>query len=315
MIPYYASIIVPVQITDIMLVSCTVPEPAPGETEWDAATAYAVGQVAIRTTTHRKYKRMIAGTTPTAPESDLSDPPVWLDIGATARWAQFDRKIGTVTSGASPLTTVLRAGSVEGLALLELQGQAAVVTVYDRPITDPAKTAVYARTIDLDGQVVTDVYDWMFGEPAQKLNAVLTDLPGQYTSGDIEVTITGAGGSVGVGVFAVGRSHAIGSAVYGAGAGIINWGKVNDDGFGGREWLQGDWSSRVTLPIVAERYDFPRIHRLLAQQRSTPCIYIGSELAAMEPLIVYGVYRDAYITVPNYPLISYSLEIEGLSNA
>ena len=311
MIPYSASMIVPTQITDAMIVSCTVAEPAPGETEWVAATAYTVGQVAIRTTTHRKYKRLVAGTTPALPETDIVN---WLDIGATNKWAQFDRKIGTQTTGPSPLTTVLRVGSAEGLALLELQGQTARVRQYDRPITDPAKVLVFERTIDLDGLVVTDVYDWMFGTSEQKLNAVITDLPGQYTSGDIEVTITSSG-TVCIGVLAVGRSHSIGATEYGAGAGIINWGKVSEDGFGGREWLQGDWASRVTLPVIAERFDFPRIHRLLAKQRSTPCIYIGSELAAMEPLIVYGVYRDAYITVPNYPTISYNLEIEGLSNA
>lgn len=311
MIPYCASMIVPVQITDALLVSCTVPEPAPGETEWNAATAYTVGQEAIRTTTHRKYKRLVAGTTPALPEADIVN---WLDIGATLKWAQFDRKIGTQTTGPSPLTTVLRVGSAEGLALLELQGQTARVRQYDRPITDPAKVLVFDRTIDLDGLIVTDVYDWMFGTSEQKLNAVITDLPGQYTSGDIEVTITSSG-TVGIGVLAVGRSHSIGATEYGAGAGIINWGKVSNDGFGGREWIEGDWASRVTLPVIAERFDFPRIHRLLANQRSTPCIYIGSELAAMEPLIVYGVYRDAYITVPNYPTISYNLEIEGLSNA
>lgn len=311
MIPYCASMIVPTQITDAMIVSCTVAEPAPGETEWVAATAYTVGQVAIRTTTHRKYKRLVAGTTPALPETDIVN---WLDIGATNKWAQFDRKIGTQTTGPSPLTTVLRVGSAEGLALLELQGQTARVRQYDRAITDPAKVLVFERTIDLDGLIVTDVYDWMFGTSEQKLNAVITDLPGQYTSGDIEVTITSSG-TVGIGVLAVGRSHSIGAVEYGAGAGIINWGKVSEDGFGGREWLQGDWASRVTLPVIAERFDFPRIHRLLAKQRSTPCIYIGSELAAMEPLIVYGVYRDAYITVPNYSTISYNLEIEGLSNA
>ena len=310
MIPYCASMIVPVQITDAMLVSCTVPEPAPGETEWNAATAYTVGQVAIRTTTHHKYKRLVAGTTPALPESDIVN---WLDIGATLKWAQFDRKIGTQTTGPSPLTTVLRVGSAEGLALLELQGQTARVRQYDKAITDPAKVLVFERTIDLDGLVVTDVYDWMFGTSEQKLNAVITDLPGQYTSGDIEVTITSSG-TVGIGVLAVGRSHSIGAVEYGAGAGIINWGKVSEDGFGGREWLQGDWASRVTLPVIAERFDFPRIHRLLAKQRSTPCIYIGSELAEMEPLIVYGVYRDAYITVSNYSILSYNLEIEGLSN-
>lgn len=306
--------IVPTKITDAMLVSCTVPEPAPGETLWNAATAYIVGMEAIRTTTHRKYKRLIAGTTAASPETDTSDPPNWLDIGATNRWSQFDQKIGTQTKGASPLTTVLRVGSAEGLALLELLGQTARVRQYDKPITDPSKILVFEREIDLDGLIVTDIYDWMFGESEQKLNAVITDLPGQYTSGDIEVTITG-GATVGVGVIAVGRGYKIGKTEYGAGAGVISWGKINDDGFGGREWVEGEWASRVTLPVKAERYDFQRIHRLLAQQRSNPCIYIGSEIPTLEPLIVYGVYRDAYITVPNFQYITYNLEIEGLSNA
>ena len=309
-IPSTASMIVPVAVTDAMLASCTVAEPATGETLWDASTAYTVGQVAIRTTTHRKYKRVVAGTTHTPPEQDSGNGKNWLDIGATNRWAQFDRKVGTKTSTASGnLTTVLRPGSVEGLALLDLLGTSVTVTMRETP----GGTVVYDKSINLDGSIVDSVYDWMYGEYSQRLNVVLTDLPGQYHSGELTVTVHSTSGAA-IGVLAVGRVYPLGATEYGAGAGIINWGKVNDDGFGNREWLEGEWANRVTLPLLAKRSDMAKLHRRLAAVRSTPCVYIGSETADLEPLVCYGVYRDLYITVPNYPLVALNLEVDGLNN-
>lgn len=305
-IPVTSYMIVPATITDAMLVSCTVAEPAAGEAAWNAATAYTVGQEAIRTTTHRKYKRIVAGTTATEPENDTTN---WLEIGATNRWAQFDRKVGSKTTGATSVTTVIKPGSAEGLALLDVVGTSVDVTV--RETTGGA--VAYARSIDLDASIVASVYDWMYGEYTQRLNVVLTDLPGQYPSCEITATVNStSGGSIGV--LAVGRVHALGVTEYGAGAGIINWGKVTDDGFGNREWLEGEWANRVTLPIVANRSDMARLHRQLAKVRSTPCIYIGCSLAEFEPLVCYGVYRDLYITVPYYSVVQMNLEIDGLNN-
>lgn len=305
-IPVTSYMIVPATITDAMLVSCTVAEPASGETAWNAATAYTVGQEAIRTTTHRKYRRIVAGTTPTAPESDTTN---WLDIGATNRWAQFDRKVGSKTTGTTSVTTVIKPGSAEGLALLDVVGTS--VDVAMRETTGGA--VVYTRSIDLDASIVTSVYDWMYGEYAQRLNVVLTDLPGQFPSGEITVTVNSTSGAA-IGVLAAGRVQALGATEYGAGAGIINWGKVTDDGFGNREWLEGDWANRVTLPIVANRSDMARLHRQLAAVRSTPCIYIGSALADYEPLVCYGVFRDLYITVPYFSTVQLNLEVDGLNN-
>ena len=310
-IPTTSYMIVPTTITTAMLTSCTVPEPDTGEVLWNAATAYTVGQEAIRTTTHKKYKRLIAGTTAAPPETDTSDPPNWLDIGSTNRWAQFDKKVGTktITTSGNLSVVLSSAGSVEGLALLDLLGTTATITVRETP----GGTVVYTRTVDLDGTIVSDVYDWMYGDHIQKLNVILTDLPGQYPSAEITVTVTSTSGAA-IGVLAAGRVHAIGATEYGAGAGIINWGKVSDDGFGNREWIEGQWANRVTLPIVANRSDMNRLHRQLAAVRSTPCIYIGSALDDYEPLVCYGVYRDLYITVPYYSAVQMNLEIDGLNN-
>ena len=294
----------PYVLTDAQLVSASVPEndhPA-----WSATSNYAIGARVIRTTTHRRYKRVAAGTTATEPENDITN---WLDIGATNRWAQFDRKVGSKTTGTTSVTTVIKPGSAEGLALLDVVGTSVDVTV--RETTGGA--VAYARSVSLDGSVVASVYDWMYGEYTQRLNVVLTDLPGQYPSSEITVTVNSTSGGA-IGVLAAGRVHALGATEYGAGAGIINWGKVTDDGFGNREWLEGEWANRVTLPIVANRNEMARLHRQLAKVRSTPCIYIGCSLAEFEPLVCYGVYRDLYITVPYYSVVQMNLEIDGLNN-
>ncbi len=270
-----------------------------------------MGQVVARTTTHHLYENLIAGVSATLPElATTGATPRWLDLGATNRWSQFDQKIGTVTTSTTNLTTVLMPGSSEGLALMDLTG----VTAHVSAINVSGGSGIYSNTIDLDNTVVESVYDWMFSDRVQKRNVILTDLPGQYPNMVVTVTIISTSGSS-VGVMAIGRVFALGVTEYGAGAGIINFGKVTDDGFGNRTWLEGDWANRVTLPLIGNTADFNRIHRQLASVRSTPCIYIGSSLDSMEPLVAYGVFRDLYITVPNYPTIAMNLEIDGMSNS
>lgn len=306
-----AVVIVPTVITDAMLVSCTTAEPAAGETLWNSGTNYSVGTVVARTTTHHLYENLIAGIDGTFPENALTGAtPRWLDLGATNRWSQFDKKIGTATTSTGNLTTVITPGSSEGLALLDLVGKSVDVTVKSAT----GGTVVLSRTIDLDSTVVESVYDWMFNDIVQKRNVLITDLPGQYPNAEITVTVNSTTGAA-IGVFAIGRTILIGATTYGAGAGIINFGKIGDDGFGNRTWIEGDWANRVTLPLIANTSDFNRIHRQLAGVRSTPCVYIGSDLDNLEPLVCYGVYRDLYITVPNYPTIALNLEIDGMNNA
>lgn len=81
-------VIPPIPITSSVLASSTVAEPSAGEVVWDATTSYAVGDVVIRTTTHRKYECQIAGVDSTIPENA---PARWLDIGPTNKWAMFDQ--------------------------------------------------------------------------------------------------------------------------------------------------------------------------------------------------------------------------------
>ena len=304
---YTAKLIVPTAVTDTALKSCTVAEPASGETAWNAATAYSVDQEAVRPTLHKTYRRKVAGTTATAPESDTTN---WLEIGSTNRWKQFDAKIGSRTTVASGnITTVLELGSIEGVALLDLRGESVTVTLKQTP----GGAVAYTRTTSLDDTLVSSVYDWMYGEYRQLYNVIFSDLPGQFPSGELTVTVTGNATGAGIGALVAGRVYGIGLTEYGAGSGLLNFGKVIDDGFGNREWSEGGYANRVTLPLVMETADFNRTKRLLSGVRSTPSVYIASSLTRYDALNCYGVFRDLYITVPHSGMVTCNLEIDGLN--
>jgi hypothetical protein len=307
-------IIKPAVITDSMIVSSTVPEPSPGDgTLWSGTAAYAVDTVVYRPN-HLRYRAIVAITAPTtgtnpAPESGLVTPAKWQLLGPTLRYAMFDDAIGSVTSGPSPLVVVVRPGSVGGVPLLEMAGRTARVEYTD----SPGGTVVYDRLIDLDGTIITDVYDWFFAEFEPLTDVVLTDLPGQYPSGELKLTITSSGADAAIGAFKPGTLHNIGDTQYGATVGILDFSKKDRDVFGRVSVLERDYSKRASFSVMTEKLGFNRIFRLLASLRATPCVYIGTEEFGYEPLLVYGFYRDFSIDVayPTHHLCS--LEVEGMT--
>lgn len=296
------SIIKPNALTDAGLTSSTAPEndfPA-----WSATTAYTVGQKVIRVSTHRIYERLIAGTTATAPESDTTN---WLNIGPTNRWAMFDSAVGTVTTVASDLTVVLRPGAVGGLALLELVGKQAQITMKNAP----AGTVIYSKTVVLDGTMITSFYEWFYTDFAQLTDLVLTDLPVHFVSNELTVTITGSS-NVSCGVCHFGEVLQIGNTEAGASVGIVDYSTKSVDAFGNYTITKRAFSKRSDIKLVTEAGQFNRIFRALASVRSTPCIYIGTKAPGFEPLIVYGFYKDFSIDVVYRSIHLCNLSIEGL---
>lgn len=295
-------LIKPTIITDAMLTTAPA-EPASGMT-WNAGTSYVVDALVERTTTHRRYKRKVAGITATVPESDTTN---WADIGPSNRWAMFDRKVGTITTTTSSLTAVFRPGSISGISLLELVGRQAVVTMKDAP----AGTTVYSRTISLDGTIIGSIFDWFFTDYAQLTDFVLVDLPAQFTNCELTVAIT-ATTTVSCGVCAVGQVVDLGSTQYGVTVGIVDFSVKTVDTFGNIDVTQRSYSKRNSLKSITPKSDFNRIFRTLASLRATPCVYIGTEASGYEPMIVYGFYKEFSIDVsyPQHHLCN--LEIEGL---
>lgn len=303
------SIIKPVALTDAMLTSSTAPET--DYTAWNAATSYTVGTKVMRSVSgvHKNFESLIAGVNATLPELATSGAtPRWLDLGATNRWAMFDTKVGTVTTLASPLTVVMRPGSISGIALLELTGRQAVISMKDAP----AGTTVYTKTITLDGTIISSFYDWFYEDYVQLTDVTLTDLPSQFESCELTVSVTSTAGNVGIGVCNFGKVYAVGKTQYNATVGIISYSSKTVDAFGNTTVIKRANSKRNSLKLVTEKSDFNKIYRLLASLDSVPCIFIGTESAGFEPLIVYGFYRDFSIDVAYFSTHLCNIEIEGL---
>jgi hypothetical protein len=306
-----ASIITPTTLTDAMLVSSTAAET--DYTVW-ALAAHTVGERRIMTTgLHRVYECLVAHTSTVpgdAPNLNLSGTaPKWLDVAPTNRWAMFDNKIGTFSTVTSPLTAVIKPGPISGLALLELTGRQAVISLKDQ--TDGVE--VYSRTIDLDGTEINSFYDWFFEEYRQQTDLTLTDLPNQFYNGELTISVTSTAGEVGCGVAHVGKVSSLGTTQMGATVGIISYSVKQTDVFGNLTIVKRQNSKRASLRLLIEKKDFNRVYRVLAAADSVLCIYVATEAKGFEPLILYGIWRD-FATDVTYPdNFLTSLEIEGLT--
>lgn len=294
-------VITPTVITDALFTSSTAPET--DHAAYAAGTTYALGAKVIRTGTHRRYESLQAGNVGNTPETS---PTWWLDLGPTNRWAMFDTVVGTSTTLASPLTVVIHPGAVNAIALLELVGTSVTVSM----TSTAGGGSVYSQTISLVASEVGDYYEYFFAPFAQRTSVVLTDLP-PYADGIVTVSLTGS--TVSLGVLSVGLFTDLGGTQYGATAGITDYSLKTTDAFGNTTLTQRSYAKRTSAKLWLDKGDVNRVHRKLADLRATPCVWVGVEDAELEPLTVFGFYKDFQVEV-SYPQAALcSLEIEGLT--
>lgn len=300
-------IIQPLTITDALLFSSTIAEPSAGEVVWNPATAYTAGNEVIRTTNHLKYKRLISGTTATAPELDAIN---WISSGTSNKWAMFDKRVGTLSTIAAPLTTVIRpATNISGLSAMELTGKEAVVSMKDVA----GGSVVYSKTVSLDGTIINSFYEWFFNDYTQLSDFSLTDMPSHYGNPEITFTVTSTAGNVSCGVLVLGKVHEMGITLSGATTGIIDYSKKEVDTFGITALVQRSFQKKASYTVLTERSLYNRNSKLLASLRATPAVYIGEDSVGYEPLQIYGFYKDFSINAEIQSKYLMSLEIEGLT--
>lgn len=299
-------IIKPHLITDSMLLSSSVQEndyPA-----WASGTAYAIGARVVRTNVHRVFERLVAGSGAVAPEADASSPAVWLDVGPTKKWAPFDNVVGTLASGPSPLNFTLRTGFTDSLALFELGGRYVDVVMRD----GTGGAVVYQKRIDLEVTDIETIFDWFFSDLDVRTDIVITDMPSQYASAQLSISVTSTSGEASVGVIKPGLINDLGETQYGARVGIDDYSRKDRDEFGNTVITERAYSKRGSFSMLTTLGSFNRIYRTLAALRAIPCVYIGEESIGYEPLLIYGFFTSFNIdvTYPEYQLCS--LDIEGL---
>jgi hypothetical protein len=294
-------IIKPVEITPAILTSSNVPET--DYAAWSAATAYAVGDKV--TYNHRNYEALVAHTGAN-PETDTSDPPKWLDLGANNRWRMFDDRVGSLTEQAGSIAVELQPGAViNSVALFNLQGRDATVT-----LADPVDGIVYQRTVSLVDAGVSNWYDYFFAPIGRQTDFVLLDLPA-YGTATLSVTVDNADGTAQVGHLVMGRQAEIGVALYGSGVGITDYSRKQTDDFGNAVIVERAFSKRAEFDVSLETSQVARVQRLLGGIRAQPVVWIGE--ASYEATVLFGYYRDFSISISGPSVSDATITVEGLT--
>lgn len=294
------NLLTPITITDAILSSSTVAEPAAGEIAWVSGGTYALGDLRIRATTHRIYACVLAHTgIATLPESD---PTRWLEKSPTLRWAAFDSYVSTASTATTSLTYVLRPGFCNTVAFYGLVGLALQLTIRD----GPGGTIAYTLTDDLTAPF-SGFYELLTGKPRQRDKVFYKALP---LLPDPEITITissTAGAPVAVGMIVLGDlAPLIDDSIWGGtefGPTVepttYSYIKTNTDGT-----LQivkrnatTNMTASVVMPTRAANYALNAVTQVL----DVPCAWIATDTSGYEGLNVFGLgsgklaYPEGYV--------------------
>lgn len=301
----------PTPITDARLISSTVAET--DYAAWNAVTNYAVGNRVMRSVAgvHKNFENKLAGVSATAPELD---PTRWIDLGATNRWAMFDRKVGTATTAANSLTVVLAPGRINSLAIMQADATLVEVSL------NVSGTDVFTASMNLtSGNLVGNWYQYFY-EPVYQQDALvitdlvdasLLDLPA-YSEGILTVTLSKASGNVSCGVLVVGLYADIGVMEYAPKISIIDYSRKDVDDYGNADITQRAYSKRMSATTELDKAAVDNVARVLAQYRSTLLVWVGAG-NLYTSLIIYGFYRDWEISIDNATKSTLSLQVEGLA--
>jgi hypothetical protein len=295
-------LIAPTSVTDSTLVSSNVPEN--DYPVYSATTTYALDAfvIYIAPNVHRVYQSLAAANLGNV----VTDTTKWLDCGPTNRWKMHDQTLQSQTVSPS----IVNVYSVEGLctavAALNLDASSMHVRM-----TDEVDGVVFDSTISLISPSGIDSWYKYFFEPiTQSPDAIMLDLP-PYANPTIEVSIFSTKGSVACGALLLGNEKDIGDTQFGAKIGITDYSTKTQDAFGNYSITKRPYRKTGDFPVIVDTHYVDQLQILLAQYRSTPVLYVGSESFASS--FVYGFYRDFDITIqyPSYALCS--INIEGLT--
>jgi hypothetical protein len=297
-------VIPPITIGDLQLISSTVSEPDAGETAWDAATAYAIGDKAILVSTHRVYQRLVAGTTATSPDQDSEN---WSDIGATNKWAMFDLLRSAGTTGPTPLTVIIAPGQrVNALALVGLDADEVTIEMVSGGAT------VYSVTEDLNLREVTTWSDYFFEPFSFRQTMIRLDLPA-FSGAQITVSISKAAGDVTCGGLIVGKSVELGETVQNPVSDVLNFSTIDRDIFGNAILVQRRNVPKTTQTAICDRAAVDKIRAVRDELNAVPAVWswLDDETSdAFESGVICGVYKSFSITFDQPFTATIQLEIE-----
>lgn len=302
-------VLVPLAMTDAMISSSTIAEPASGESVWSAATSYTVGQEVILTSTHRVYTCLIAGVNATSPHLSLTGATLrWLDTRPTLKWAAFDGMISTQSTATTSLSYVIRPGLMNAIAFYGLDGVTLTVSMKDVP----GGTVVYTRTETLQAPPI-DHYDYYFG-PIKVLNKLLINNLVAYADPEITITLSAPTGiTVKCGMIAVGDLRSISDSMgtqFGATAKPVTYSYISTDAFGVTKIVKRSSATDLDIRVQCDQSETDSALQTLQDVLDVPAAWIGSDEVGYSGLSVFGLASGSVVyDGPTHSVIS--IQVKG----
>lgn len=265
---------------------------------WSAATAYAVDDEAYRATTHRVYRRLVAGTTATPPEDDGVN---WRDVRATTSWAALalTEDSQTVATYDVYFTVSLGAESVDTLVMSGIHAASGSVVV-----STNAGVELYRYTQTFDASVVP------LGAP--KGANWRAQFPAPLSDCLIHVRLRPQTIGVGLAFLCWGLGYTFGGTLTGARIGITDYSRRETDEFGTTTLVKRGYAKRMSGTVLLRREELADVLTLLSDLRATPAFWVPSSDSELAPLTVYGWCKDFGISVDYARHALCQIEIEGL---
>ncbi len=299
-------VITPIEINDARLTSSTIAEPDTGETAWNAATSYVLGDVVIRTTTHKKYENILAGVDAGLPENT---PTRWIEVAPTNRYAMFDTLRNTQSIKSSPVTVVLTpAVRIDSIGILSVDADEV-----DISITVGYET-VYSATRNLNTREVFDWYDYFFADFTKIPNAVFFDIP-PYSNAVITITFTSIT-PIKVGAIVIGNQTDLGKAIHGVSSEELNFSRIEREVTGESLLLQRRSVPKINIQSIADPDKLNKIRETRKNLNAVPAVWSGLDDKINNPyfetVLLLGVYKKFEINMNNSKMVDINLEIEEI---
>lgn len=302
-------VIKPSLVSDTNLTSSTIPEPdaSKGEIEWFAAT-YATGVRRIKSSTHRIYEVVADPSTTDDPEVGiLKDPPTWVDVGPTNKFAMFDNSNSTSSIDNLnldvTLTPTLLTNSIAGFNII---GAASINVKVNDGFSDIYDTDINMR----DNSARVNWYQFFFSPVVAITRFILTDLP-PVIGKDIIVSVVG-GGEISFGNMVVGSYLDLGTTLYGSGWQGLDFSVREPDGFGGFKITKRRTADIMDYDCFLPRERFSYVKSVLKSLSQVETVWIGNFLDINDGTAVFGYHNDSQINISTPTVIDMTIQVQEL---
>lgn len=234
----------------------------------------------------------------------ITSPTKWEDLGYTNKYKCLDASLSSRTISNQDITMSFNINKIDSLFFFNLLAESITIRLVN--IAD--NSLINEETLSLSSKNGGTWYNYFFNDTTHITTANF-NIPLSYNT-RIEITIKALGNTCEVGLVGLGRVYNIGSTLYGASLGMVDYSKKETNSEGETYLKEGNFKIKNTVVVDTDTARASEINDFLISIRATPVIFNGA--TNTKALKLFGTFKDYSILI-NGPVISkLNLQLESL---